>query len=61
MQLHTVSNPKRVFFLKLEATHSQNSGIPLFFPTDSHPQSLLDLLQNYMSTIHTITAHAQEN
>ena len=25
-------------------------GVPLSFPTDSHPQSLFDLLQNHMST-----------
>ena len=34
--------------------------VPLFFPTDSHPLSLSDLLQNNMSTSHTIRAHAQE-
>ena len=28
--------------------------------TDSHPQSFFDLLQNHMSTSHTIRAHAQE-
>ena len=33
---------------------------PLFFPTDSYPQSLSHLLQNHMSTSHTIRAHVQE-
>ena len=46
--------------LRLEANHSQNRGLPLFFPTDSRPQSLFDLLQYLISTSHTIRAHAQE-
>ena len=33
----------------LEANHSKNHGIPLFFPTYSHPLSLSDLLQNHMN------------
>ena len=36
------------------------SLLELWVTTDSHPQSLSDLLQNHMSTIHTIRAHAQE-
>ena len=48
--------PKR---LQLEANHSYNRGVPLFLPTDDHPLSLSDLLQNHTSTIHTsIRAHA---
>ena len=44
----------------LEANHSQNFGLPLYFPTDRHPLSLSDLLQNHMSTSNFIRAHAQE-
>ena len=44
----------------LEANHSYNFGLPLFFLTDSHPLSLSDLLQNHMSTSHTIITHEQE-
>ena len=33
------------YFQYLEANHSYNCGLPLFFPTDSHPQSLSDLFQ----------------
>ena len=43
----------------VEANHSLNHGLPLFFQTDSHPYSLCDLLQNYMNTSHTIKAYAQ--
>ena len=45
---------------KLEANHSKNRGVPLFFLTDNHPKSLSDLLQNHLNTSHTIRAHAQE-
>ena len=38
----------------------QVKAVPLFFPTDRHPQSLFDLQQNHMSTSHNIRAHAQE-
>ena len=44
----------------LEANQSWNRGVPLFFPTDSHPLSLSDLLWNRMPTGHAIRAHAQE-
>ena len=33
------------------ANHSKNQGVPLFLTTDSHPQSLSDLLQNPMSIL----------
>ena len=46
--------------LFLEANHSENRVLPLFFATDIHPESLTVLLQNHMRTIYTITAHAQE-
>ena len=51
---------KRLFFSNLEANHSRNRGVPLFFPTDRYPKSLSDLLQTHMSTSHNIRAHAQE-
>ena len=34
----------------LEVNHSKNCGVSLFFPTDTHPLPLSDLLQNHMST-----------
>ena len=40
---------------RLEANHSQNHGVPIFFPTEC----LSDLLQNHMS-ISTNRAHAEE-
>ena len=36
------------------------SLLEIFFPTDSHPQYLSDLLQNHMSISHTVRAHLQE-
>ena len=44
----------------LESNDSCNYVLPLFFPTDSHPYSLSDLVQNHMNTSHTIRAHAQK-
>ena len=58
-----ISFPKQFLWKKvymLEANQSQNRGVPLFFPTDSHPESLFDLLQNDMSTSRTMKAYAQE-
>ena len=53
--LHSIFNlPRGKSLLKLWVT------LPLFFPTDSHPKYLSDLLQSYMSTSHTIRAHVQE-
>ena len=48
------------YVYSIEANHSENRGVPLLFQTDSHPYSLSDLLQNHMSTSHTIRAHAKE-
>ena len=46
--------------LLLEANHSYDRGLPLFFPTDSHPWSLSYLLQNHVSSCQAIGAYAQE-
>ena len=34
---------------QLEANHSKNRGLPLFFPTDSYPSYLYDLSQTSCS------------
>ena len=47
---------KQIYLLlkrDLEANHSKNLGLPLFFPTDPP----LILLQNHMITIHTVVAN----
>ena len=44
----------------IEANRTSNRRVPLFFLADGYPLSVSDLLQNHMSTSHTIRATAQE-
>ena len=60
MFYHPVVVRARTFVLLLDLISAYCGGVPLFSLTDRYPESLSDLLQNHMSTCHTIRAHAQE-